>query len=88
MTITLSAEAEEYVREQMQTGAFARADDVVDALIALKPPVVVADRAGQRLTRDELEGELLKAVRGPHVPWRGREEIEEIRARVLARNAG
>ena len=86
MTVTLSPEAEKYVREQMQSGAFEKADDVVDALIALKPPVIACDREGRRLTRDELEDELLKAVRGPHTPWRGREEIEEIRARVLARN--
>lgn len=85
MTVTLSKESEQYVREQLQTGAFARPDDVVDALIALKPPLIVCDPDGCVLTRDELESELLQAVRGPHAPWRGREEIEEIRARVLAR---
>lgn len=86
MTVTLNSESEKYVREQLETGAFERPDDVVDALIALQPPLVACDREGRLLSRDELEAELLKAVEGPHTPWRGREELEEIRARVLARN--
>jgi hypothetical protein len=41
---------------------------------------------GTPMAEPELEAELLKAVRGPHGPWRGRVELDEIRARVLKRH--
>jgi hypothetical protein len=85
MTVTLSAATEEYVRAQMETGAFASPEEVIEALVRLKPPVVCHDRAGKRLTQEELEGELLMAVRGPHEPWRGREELAEMAARIRER---
>ncbi len=84
MTITLTEETAAYVKAQLETGAFETPEEVVEALIKFKPPLVCCDREGNPLTREELETELLKAVRGPHAPWRGREmtvtlpkEIEE-----------
>jgi len=88
MTITLTKDAEAYVNAQLETGAFDTPAEVIEALIKFKPPLVCCDRDGNPLTRDELESELLKAVRGPHLPWRGRQEIEEIMSSVTARLQG
>src|SRR4051794_15766472 len=78
MTITLSEETAAYVKAQLETGAFDTPAEVVEALIKIKPPLVCCDGEGNPLTREELETELLKAVRGSHAPWRGREEIDEV----------
>jgi hypothetical protein len=86
MTVTLSKKAEAYVTAQMKAGDYASPDDVVNEMV-LGPEMPACLRSdGTPMTEAELEGELLKAVRGPHGAWRGRAELDEIRARVLKRH--
>ena len=85
MTVTLSKEAEAYVRAQMKAGEYASPDEVMNEIVLGPEFRACLNSDGTSMTEAELEAELLAAVRGPHSPWRGRAELDEIRARVLKR---
>jgi Arc/MetJ-type ribon-helix-helix transcriptional regulator len=85
MTVTLSKNAEAYVAAQMMTGEYASPDDVVNEMVLGSELPACSRTDGTPMNEAELEEELLKAVRGPHGTWRGRAELDEIRARVLKR---
>jgi len=69
----------------MMTGDYSSPDEVSNEIV-IGPEAPACLRAdGTPVTESELEGELLKAVRGPHDSWRGRAELDEIRARALKR---
>ena len=86
MTITLSKEAEAYVKAQMVMGNYSSPDEVVNEIVIGPESPTTLRPDGTPMAEPELEAELLKAVRGPHRPWRGRVELDEIRARVLKRH--
>src|SRR5262249_47920917 len=83
MTITLSREAEEYVRELLGAGGFSRPARVVDLLIMKERADVESEKTSPSLAGEQLKAALLKATQSPRREYTDA-DFDDLAARVVA----